>query len=399
MSSPIPAPRPTGFFPDRKRVNLLEKLREHLHPKPQPREKLVQKLKLEQVKDAFERGAKRASTAVELPQLSPEMARQLVMARVRDLMEDVTPEVLAKLATSPEASAAPAPAPGPAPVPTLHWDGGVHWQPGVEDLQRELVAAGYMTEAEVATGPGWYGPRTRAAMARLLADLGLPGDGSVCTPEARAGLQQRVAEGPAAASSSSTSPSPSSPVSGPGASTPVPSGPLQTGSVPAMNQYAPAGANGSNYWNGPSNCGPTSAAMVARALGLGGGKSDAELIMQMYRAGGTTRDGSSPEQVAIMMRSLGLPARVVEDPGLPQLDAALAEGKPVIINGDYFATGVPGRDGSRQSGHFCVVEGKDAHGNYIIVDPAGGQRVTFTPQAMTNFFREHAYQGALVVVG
>ncbi len=244
-----------------------------------------------------------------------------------------------------------------------------------------------MTEEEVATGPGFYGPRTKAAMARLLAELGLPGDGSVCTPEARAGLRSKVGSTPGAA-----------PGAQPPASPSAPSAPVQAGQVPAMDQNAPAGANSSNYWNGASNCGPTSAAMVARALGLGGDKSDAELIMQMYRAGGTTEKGSSPEQVATMLRSLGLSAHVVEDPGLAELDAALAGGKPVIINGDYFATGVPGRDGSQESGHFCVVEGRDANGNYIIVDPAGGQRLTFTPQAMTNFFREHTYQGALVVL-
>ncbi len=171
------------------------------------------------------------------------------------------------------------------------------------------------------------------------------------------------------------------------------------GKVPLIDQRWPNGATDQNYNNGKSNCGPTSAAMVARALGYGEGKSDAELVMEMKNVGGTTAAGSSPYQVAKMIRHTGTPATVIDDPkGLGDLDKALAEGKMVIANGDYYATGVEGRDGSRSSGHFCVVTGKDAQGNYLVNDPWKGEPVKFSREAMQNFFSEHKLNGGLVIV-
>lgn len=289
-------------------------------------------------------------------------------------------------------------APSNVPAGPFSWDGGRQWQPGVEELQRALVAAGYMTAEELATGPGFYGPRTRAAVARMNAEHGLSGDGSnFGGAEAQRALSTSLTTGVDARRRKRAE---EEARGGPGARVAGTTGaPLSAGEVPLIDQRWPNGASGGNYWNGNANCGPTSAAMVARALGLGGGMSDAALVMQLGRAGGTTAAGSSPEQVAQMMRSLGVSSHVVEDPSLAQLDAALAWGKPVIVNGDYFATGVNGRNGAQESGHFCVVTGRDANGNYIVNDPWMGQRVVFSPQAMTNFFREHAYNGALVVVG
>jgi peptidoglycan hydrolase-like protein with peptidoglycan-binding domain len=44
--------------------------------------------------------------------------------------------------------------------------------PQVEQLQRALVRAGYLTAAEVDTGPGIFGPRTEAALRRFQAATG-----------------------------------------------------------------------------------------------------------------------------------------------------------------------------------------------------------------------------------
>ena len=70
-------------------------------------------------------------------------------------------------------------------------------QPGdqgseVEQLQRYLVANGFMTQAEMDTGPGIYGPRTTAAVERMQNSLGV--DNSTGPgfygPRTRASIQQ-----------------------------------------------------------------------------------------------------------------------------------------------------------------------------------------------------------------
>src|SRR5690349_17613443 len=54
--------------------------------------------------------------------------------------------------------------------------------------------------------------------------------------------------------------------SGTAGPSPVSGGSANAGKVPYINQYRPAGA-ANGYTNGPSNCGPTSMAMIARAFG------------------------------------------------------------------------------------------------------------------------------------
>jgi peptidoglycan hydrolase-like protein with peptidoglycan-binding domain len=46
--------------------------------------------------------------------------------------------------------------------------------PAVRALQDRLVKAGALTLADVATGPGVYGPRTEAGVKRFQASVGLP---------------------------------------------------------------------------------------------------------------------------------------------------------------------------------------------------------------------------------
>ncbi|MFP2903681.1 N-acetylmuramoyl-L-alanine amidase [Pyxidicoccus sp. 3LFB2] len=49
--------------------------------------------------------------------------------------------------------------------------------PKVKQLQDALVKLGYMTKAQVATGPGTFGPKTEAAVTRFQADKKLPTTG------------------------------------------------------------------------------------------------------------------------------------------------------------------------------------------------------------------------------
>ncbi|MGA9520143.1 MAG: peptidoglycan-binding protein [Myxococcaceae bacterium] len=64
----------------------------------------------------------------------------------------------------------------------------------VKRLQEELVRLGYMTQAQMNTGPGIFGPRTYAAVVALQRDKGLGVDGIV-------GQKTRAAIGNAQASS------------------------------------------------------------------------------------------------------------------------------------------------------------------------------------------------------
>lgn len=94
----------------------------------------------------------------------------------------------------------------------LRFDGGMRWQPGVHALQQHLIRAGLMTAEQVATGPGYFGPFTRAAVARLQAEAGLGGDGTTFDARTREALLQRLGERASL---------PADPVSGRPAETPV----------------------------------------------------------------------------------------------------------------------------------------------------------------------------------
>lgn len=86
----------------------------------------------------------------------------------------------------------PQPVPGGVPQANLVFDGGRRYRPEVEQLQRALVEAGYMTRADMNTGPGYYGPRTKAAVAKLQARYGIADDGTHFGPQTRAALTRAL---------------------------------------------------------------------------------------------------------------------------------------------------------------------------------------------------------------
>jgi peptidoglycan hydrolase-like protein with peptidoglycan-binding domain len=99
-----------------------------------------------------------------------------------------------KATGSPSPSPAPAPAPAPAPTP-----GGSTSVPQVDlkrgaegaevkKLQDALVKLGYMTGEQVATGPGTFGPKTEAAVARFQGDHGISPNSGIFGPKTRAAM-------------------------------------------------------------------------------------------------------------------------------------------------------------------------------------------------------------------
>jgi predicted chitinase len=87
----------------------------------------------------------------------------------------------------------------------------------VRQLQSALVNLGYMTQGQMNTGPGTFGPQTEASLKRFQSDRGLAADG-VYGPQTRGALTRE-----AGGSAGPTGPTGPGPVTGPG-NGPAPAG-------------------------------------------------------------------------------------------------------------------------------------------------------------------------------
>jgi len=94
------------------------------------------------------------------------------------------------------------------PFPTVSLQPGARGTE-VKKLQDYLVSRGYMTQAQVDTGPGIYGPRTKAAVAALQSDLGVDTAGypGYWGPRTRAKLAPKPSYTPSEPSYTSPEPS------------------------------------------------------------------------------------------------------------------------------------------------------------------------------------------------
>lgn len=164
------------------------------------------------------------------------------------------------------------------------------------------------------------------------------------------------------------------------------------GTLPAIDQQTPDG-NG-RYLNGNANCGPTSMAMIARAdpsATIDGvpvsSMTDEQLVMALGMAGGTGRSGTSPNGEIAMADALGYQTASALG-GFHQgfVDATLAAGGSVIVNGAIPVDG-------QLSGHYMVVSGKDAQGDYAVNDPWTGETLTMTPGALDEFLTSNPVNG------
>jgi len=171
------------------------------------------------------------------------------------------------------------------------------------------------------------------------------------------------------------------------------------GKAPYINQYNPAGA-ANGYVNGDANCGPASMAMIARAFGMGGTMSDAQLINYLGGKGGTTSDGTNVNGISAMAQTLGLGAETRGGADTAWIAEQIKAGKMVVANGDYYAM-APHADPAKvgTGGHYVSVVGMDANGNFIVNDPADKNVGTVSPEALARFIRGNRNGGYQIAVG
>ena len=189
----------------------------------------------------------------------------------------------------------------------------------------------------------------------------------------------------------------------PGGATPAPApapapGPGTPVKAPYINQYHPAG-EAQGYTNGPSNCGPTSMAIIGRAFGYGEGMSDAKLINHLGAIGGTTGAGTSVGGLAKMAQKMGLTAET-RGPG-PQVGwiaEQLRAGKMVVANGDYHEMN-PHRNVNKTSGHYVAVVGIEADGTFLVHDPADKNVHRVSQDEMARFIRSNPNGGYQTAIG
>lgn len=170
--------------------------------------------------------------------------------------------------------------------------------------------------------------------------------------------------------------------------------------------------------NGSANCGPASLAMCLSAVGLEPGGltveqsiDHARALMNPGAAGTETVNGvpilntdgaySNFDQIAEGIRQAGGTPEFGN--GWAALDQALAEGKPVVLNGyldDSWRAQFPGRVGSGDVGHLNAVLGKTPDGLYIVADPMHeGGTVAMTREQLSVFFDSTGGVPNFVAVG
>jgi peptidoglycan hydrolase-like protein with peptidoglycan-binding domain len=260
--------------------------------------------------------------------------------------------------------------------------------PEVEKLQQSLVKLGYMSQEQMKTGAGIFGPQTEAALKRFQKEHGVPDTGNY-GPLTRGALSKatRVPATPVTSSG------------GQGISA------EEAFITQFRSEYNPTGPTGS------TNCGPTSLAMslaysgrmppglskeqqvdYARALMSPARKSeftyaqasDGTRVPQLNR----DKELTGGTMVADGVRAAGLTPRYNQ--GWEALDRELAAGNPVIANGytnETWRKQFPERMGSGDVGHLNAILGKTDDGRYIVADPLHtGGPVAMTREQLGRFF-------------
>lgn len=237
--------------------------------------------------------------------------------------------------------------------------------PAVEQLQNCLVKLGFLSQAEMNTGPGIYGQRTQAAVARLQEKYGITGNnGENYGPKTRAALEKALQ------GTGGTTP------------TPPPSGDGKTLNVPQYGQMDPRWANQKYIFGGGTvgsvGCTLTSIAMAARYA-----TGDAKWTPSYLNAGhyGEALNALNQENLG---KKIGHPLPSLYDQGsgfisrgsadqtklLNAVRDSLKAGHPVVLG-----MGLNGANGHIENGwtrHTVVATGVAENGDIILNDPATG---------------------------
>ncbi|QSQ22833.1 peptidoglycan-binding protein [Pyxidicoccus parkwayensis] len=279
------------------------------------------------------------------------------------------------------------PPPEPWPVPEKDLKRGDSGK-DVQALQDSLVELGYLTQEQVATGPGQFGPKTQAALEKFQKDHGLPTDGHYEARTREALSQALNSSHPAGAKTHGAAMS------------------AEAAFITQFtSEYNPYGPRGS------TNCGPASLAMslaytghmppgltkeqqVDHARALMSPRRESEFTY--VKASDGTRvplldrdhELTGGTMVADGIKSAGLTARYGQ--GWEALDQQLAAGNPVIANGATNASWraqFPERMGNGDIGHLNAILGKTQDGKYLVADPLHtGGPVAMTRQQLSVFF-------------
>ena len=225
---------------------------------------------------------------------------------------------------------------------------------GVKQLQNDLVKLGYLTQADMNTGPGVFGPHTEAALKKFQKAKGLTQDG-VYGAKTRAALAKALGVKDPGGSSGSTGGS---------------GGAITNNGVPLWRQGDPRWGGrtlGHSATIASAGCAMTSTAMAISKIS---GKTIDPATLDHYldTHGGYSGDGLIWDVAA---RAAGLDAAKASW-SLSTIDAQLSKGHPVVIGVDY----KPGSNGGANgTDHWICVTGKghDANGTYYTCnDPATG---------------------------
>lgn len=265
----------------------------------------------------------------------------------------------------------------------------------VRVLQDHLVKAGLMTQAEVDTGPGVFGPRTARALSQLQASQGLPVTGRL-----DGGTRRALAAVTSGAPATSTPPAPGAPVTSAAQATAF-----------HVTQWGEPGQDAFNSGGtrfGFNDCGPASGVVALTALGLmpHPGPQGAMGAIDRVRDAALGRDTVQSERMGFDTLKRGVEAQgavtsyVVPSAAggrdLSGIDAALARGNPVIVGGDpktAWSQDLARRgdyldNDGQVGGHFVTVSGRADNGNYIVNDPLNARgAMEVTPTQLSSFLQ------------